>query len=98
MLRVGRDRSGHMIDLRQDVSYAVRLLRRTPGFTAVVVATLALAIGGTTAIFTLVDTVLLRPLRFAESQRLAFVWTTAGSRVSPDYLHPRLGRPNRSFP
>jgi putative ABC transport system permease protein len=76
-----------MIDLRQDVSYALRLLRRTPGFTAVVVATLAVAIGGTTAIFTLVDTVLLRPLRFAESQRLAFVWTTAGSRVSPDYLH-----------
>ncbi|PYQ39700.1 MAG: hypothetical protein DMF77_20680, partial [Acidobacteria bacterium] len=69
------------------MSYALRLLRRTPGFTAVVVATLALAIGGTTAIFTLVDTVLLRPLRFAESQRLAFVWTTAGSRVSPDYLH-----------
>jgi predicted permease len=76
-----------MIDLRQDVSYALRLLRRAPGFTAVVVATLALAIGGTTAIFTLVDTVLLRPLRFAQSQRLAFVWTTAGSRVSPDYLH-----------
>jgi putative ABC transport system permease protein len=87
MLWVGHDRSGHMIDLRQDVSYALRLLRRTPGFTAVVVATLALAIGGTTAIFTVVDTVLLRPLRFAESQRLAFVWTTAGSRVSPDYLH-----------
>ena len=87
MLRVGRDGSAQMIDLRQDVSYALRLLRHTPGFTAVVVATLALAIGGTTAIFTLVDTVLLRPLRFAESQRLAFVWTTAGSRVSPDYLH-----------
>ena len=75
-----------MKGLRQDVGYALRLLRRTPGLTAVAIATLALGIGGTTAIFTIVDWVLLRPLRFAESQRLTFVWTTAGSRVSPAYL------------
>jgi putative ABC transport system permease protein len=77
----------YMTTLRQDVSYAVRLLRRTPGFTAVAIATLALGIGGTTAIFTIVDSVLLRPLAFSESKRLVFVWTTAGSRVSQAYLH-----------
>ncbi len=78
--------SEYVAQLRQDTAYALRLLRRAPGFTVVAIATLALGIGGITAIFTIVDSVLLRPLRFAESQRLTFVWTTAGSRVSPAYL------------
>jgi hypothetical protein len=62
--------------LRQDLGYALRLLRRTPGFTAIAIATLALGIGGSTAIFTVVDSVLLRPLRFMEPQRLTMIWTT----------------------
>jgi hypothetical protein len=53
-----------MTELRQDISYPVRLLRRTPGLTAVAIATLALGIGASTAIFTIVDVVLLRPLTF----------------------------------
>jgi putative ABC transport system permease protein len=73
--------------LRQDVGYALRLLRRTPGFSAIAIATLALGIGGTTAIFTVVDSVLLRPLRFMESHRLTMIWPTSHSRVSPAYLH-----------
>jgi putative ABC transport system permease protein len=73
--------------LRQDLGYALRLLRRTPGFTAIAIATLALGIGGSTAIFTVVDSVLLRPLRFMEPQRLTMIWTTLHSRVSPAYLH-----------
>ncbi len=76
-----------MSDLWRDVSYAARLLRRTPGFAVVAVLTLALGIGGSTAIFTVVDSVLLQPLRFAEPQQLAIIRPTSGSRVSPGYLH-----------
>jgi putative ABC transport system permease protein len=73
-------------ELLYDVRYAVRLLRRTPGFTAVAIATLALGIGASTGIFTVVDSVLLRPLSFPEAQRLAMIRPTSGARLSPGYL------------
>ena len=60
--------------LGRDVSFAVRTLRKSPGFTAAAVAILALALGAATSIFTVVDGVLLRPLPYAEPHRLAMVW------------------------
>jgi putative ABC transport system permease protein len=60
--------------LFQDLRYAARLLARNPGFGAVMVLTLALGIGGVSAIASLVDAVLLRPLPFREPSRLALIW------------------------
>ena len=62
----------------QDFRYAVRVLRARPAFTAAVVATLALGIGASTAMFSVVDTALLRGLPFADPDRLVVLWGLAG--------------------
>jgi putative ABC transport system permease protein len=61
------------MDWIQDARYAVRSLRRSPGFATVAVVTLALGIGATTAIYSVVDTILLQPLPFPDSGRLVRV-------------------------
>ena len=83
-------------DFLQDARYAVRLLIRNPGFTTAAVLTLALGIGMTAAIFTVIDGVLLRPIPYPEPSRLVMVWETDRSSGTsrepgsfPDFLDYR---------
>ena len=81
----------------QDTRIALRTLRRTPGFTAVALLTLALCIGANTAIFGLIHGVLLRPLAFPESERLVTLFniypavadSSDGENSPPDYFDRR---------
>jgi len=89
-------------DLWQDGRYALRTLRRKPGFTAITLATLALGIGATTVMFTLVNSVLLKSLPFPEPERLVAVTAheaTSHFRLEylayPDFLDCQ--RAGRSF-
>ena len=68
--------SSDMESLRQDLGYAVRAIAHRPGFTIVAAITLGLGIGATTAIFSVVNSVILRPLPYPEPERITMVWTT----------------------
>ena len=73
--RVRTDRHGAWLDAAgRDVRHGLRQIRRDPGFSAVAIATLALGIGGITAVFSAFDAVLIRPLPYADADRLVMIW------------------------
>ena len=62
----------------RDVRYGLRQVRRNPAFSAIAIATLALGIGGITAMFSAFDAVLIRPLPYADADRLVMIWDDMG--------------------
>jgi putative ABC transport system permease protein len=102
---LGTDRRSNIIaDLRQDLRYGAQTLLKNPGFTLIAVLTLSLGIGANTAIFSVVNALLLRPLPYRESEQLVKVFRTppdpAKGMLPSIWSYPRfemLRDQNRSF-
>src|ERR671921_369466 len=93
-----------MSGIASDVRYAVRNLTRSPLFTGIAVASLALGIGANTAIFTLVDQLILRLLPVKDPQQLVMIWSTGphmgsnrGSRASSYPMYQEFQQKAQAF-
>src|SRR5690349_17425291 len=91
-----------MGEVSKDLIYAVRMLRKSPGLTATIILSLAIGIGANTAIFSVVDALLLRPLPYPEPNRLATLWLRSpGIGIDKDWPSPGqysdILKQNRSF-
>ncbi len=97
--RVRAMRKSDMIDNgKRDVAFAARQILRNPGFSAVAMLTIALGIGSTTAIFSVVDGILLRPLVYEQPDELVMIWADYTRRdvILPDLRREWLSWPNFS--
>ena len=91
-----------MQSLLQDLTYALRMMRRTPASTLVIIASLAIGIGANTAIFSVVSALLLKPLPYPNPDRLAVLWLRSpGINIPEDWPSPGqyidVKNENRSF-
>jgi len=85
-----RERRDWLDEIKMDLLVGLRILRRSPSFTLVALLTLAIGIGANTAIFSVLRSVLLRPLPYSESEQLIQVWSDhrAIGRAQPEWLSP----------
>ena len=81
-------RSSVVEDSLRDVRHGFRMLRRSPGFTAAALLTLALGIGATSAVFSVVRTVMLEPLPYRDPDRLVAIWETNRGGTSRNVIAP----------
>ena len=91
-----------MNDLLQDIQYAFRTFRRSAALTAVIIASLAIGIGANTAVFSVVNALLLKPLPYPDPDRLAVLWLRSpGINIPQDWPSPGqfidIKNENRSF-
>ena len=75
-------------DSIRDIRFGTRVLRRAPGFTLAALATLAIGIGATAAIFSVVRTVMLEPLPYRDPDRLVGIWETTQDGVTQNVIAP----------
>ena len=89
-----RDRAGlpFLETLFHDVRFAFRMLRKNPAFTAVAILTLALGVGASTAVFSLVNAVLLKPLPYPHSEQIVFPWRQSPQGLNLGYNEIPWGR------
>ncbi len=78
-----------METLRHDLAYSLRLLAKNPGFTIVAILSLAIGIGATSAVFSVTNSLILRPLPYRDADRLVILWNRSpGLNIAQDWFSP----------